>query len=285
MHPAEYVFLGALKRGLREVISDPRLIADCYASFACDDLVREVVGDGFVQSVTSMVAGSDSRRLEVKLAYMVQPKDNYGLYVHGSRQPEREFLGKYGSTSYEPPEHERVLIGNVTLSGLGRNGCYGIAGEPPCWFGPGALVRVGNEYHAVERVFRAADGYRAELGSVGKLSGPYAVYSEPPGSNVERSVNVDTVSLSADLFTVGDCELHYVLALLVRYVIKRMIPVIEFHHIQVATVSQSEMRSFSMDGEVGFATSFNLSGKSAESWISSVAGRPAYAEVCLTPTR
>lgn len=296
MHCVDLQMIAVLRETLASVLADTDELGFVLSQYTAYWSADTVVGGGatYIDRAVAMLTSKD-KPFDFYQGYDLSQEPNFGAYVRYVSISETQLsFGDYGQSD------KQLLTPTVYLKAeamrIDTEGDASVLVFPNCqsiidrvW----RLQRVLNaalpgESFQVAAVMQTEDEIKvklsAEVSNSAVLRG-WEFRAFESGYCAELGGSGDTVQLAVELYSVGDIEVHKILATLLRYCIKKArTRSCEYQNFQAMRVSQSGPQPGGSGTDVTWLTTFNLSGVAQDIWIINKARLPEKITWAITAT-
>ncbi len=279
MYVADLVVISAINNALKHLKDNPDEAEFLFSGYVCLKPLSELTGGyRFVKQIIDVLSGKDDKKIFVTPFYNMSSLNNYEIFVADSGAETIQFIGDQAPLVHECMPSDLYL--RADASGVkDKNTLKFLRSTCACDILFTGLVAVLNDKKAYfqakiksismdeEYVYVELDKELPKNGSSYKLR-DWQFYSSNSSRVVNLHASLDDVSVSVMLRTVGDVELHKLLAIVVRYALKSQRPFLESNGLQVSRItSRSAPQEDSATQDVAFTTTFNLTCKARDMWV------------------
>jgi hypothetical protein len=266
---ADLIVLNAIEAGLENLRQNPHHLDFILGKYEDTPYMRQRHGQSYVRQCREFIT---KNKITVKPYYVLDSAKLPSISVVAQYQEEIQVLGDYGSVG-QPTTLPPVVLGEVSgvaWSDEPNELIIGNANEVVEWIYSGAYLEQGDFISRIDLVIPDLENDRARIvcaDSIPKVSlAGWAVTTSPSHRIAILNASGNMATVSIDLKSSGDIETHKLLALVVRYCLKKGRLLMDSEGLQVSTSSQNFPMAY--DEEQGiFQTVFTLTGKIWDCWI------------------
>lgn len=285
---SDLIAVSVIKDGLLHLSNNPKHLEFILGQF-CNKNIADLVGHEYVKQCVDFVINNE---ISVLPYYQADIKRRPSVVVVASGTESQQFIGDYGAVQKPVlilPENTYASFEVKSVEGSVVKVSSNLNLEKKLWHGmyiraldfeaklEGVLVREGEDT-ALYLSQDVPDGTPLVGWSAG---------SSDKRRGAILSASTDDVSIQCKLTTTGDFSVHRLMAIVIRYCLKRGRPYFDEVGLQVATFGYSPPMLTDQE-ELEYETVFNITGKFTEHWIDHEFDAPddaANIDVNLIPKR
>jgi hypothetical protein len=266
---AELVTVYVIKNGLENLAANPDQCRFILGGFS-EQPLRSLVSMDHINQAVEFVT---KNRIQVAPYYEMDIKQRPSVAIVSSGAETQQYLGDYGRTEISSSQAVMTPVVYAEFDAKLLDGDTLIVSpelkiEKKIW--PGVIVANGKFTARVQGILvRDGDDTRLQLDTAipaGTQYKGWKAQSLPREKGVEILSSMDKVTLQANLMTTGSASVHRLLALVIRYCLKRGRQLFEIYGLQVPTVSYSPLM-LTDDGELEYQSVFTIETMVSDSWI------------------
>ena len=203
--------------------------------------------------------------------YEMDIKRRPSVAVVSSGAESQQYLGDYGmmetmDVTFPPIVYCEFDAKSYSPDGTSLFISSQVVTEGKLW--PNAIVTNGQSFARIKGINKR-DGQDTELVLDGAVQGPYKGWRSQSlirQKGAEILSSMDSVTVQIQLLTTGSASVHRLLALAIRYCLKRGRQIFEQYGVQTPTFSYTPMM-ITDDTELEYQTTFTVEAKVSDSWI------------------
>lgn len=267
---ADLIVLNAIESGLENLRLNPSHLEFILGKYEETSYMRELHGSAFVRQCKDLVL---QNKIRLRPYYVLDAAKLPSVAVVAQYQESIQVLGDFG-TSEDVREIEPEVLGSLMAVGWGEEATdliIGSAVEVCDWIYAGAYLRQDEWIGKINLIIpqendRAIVSCDSEIPKNRLID--WQVVTAPASRIATINASGNEATVSIDLKSSGDIETHKLLAMVIRYCLKKGRLLMDENGLQITTSSQNFPMAF--DEEQGiFQTVFTLQGKIWDCWIQS----------------
>lgn len=266
---ADLIVLDAIESGLENLRNNPHHLEFILGKYEDTEYMRKLHGSAYVRQCKDFVL---KNKITVKPYYVLDAAKLPSVAVVAQYQEEIQVLGDYGFTQTGPQTVPPVVLGEVSGVAWGEKEnelVIGNANSVTEWIYSGSYLVQKDWSSRISLVIPQENDTATvvcEDTIPKKTLVGWKVTTAPSSHTAILNASGNSVTVSIDLKSSGDIEVHKLLALVIRYCLRRGRLLMDENGLQNTISSQNF--PIAHDEEQGiYQTVFTLNGKIWDCWI------------------
>ena len=266
---ADLIVLNAIESGLENLRNNPHHLEFILGKYEDTEYMRKLHGSSYVRQCKDFVLHN---KIFVKPYYVLDAAKLPSVSVVAQYQEETQVLGDFGFTEKEPQEIPPVVLGEVNGVAWGKEDNELIIGNAESvadWIYSGAYLHQKDWSSRIAMMIPQEDDKAmvvCETSVPKKTLMGWQVTTAPSSRTAILNAAGNAVTVSIDLKSSGDIEVHKLLALVVRYCLRRGRLLMDENGLQNTISSQNFPVAYDEEQSI-YQTTFSLQGKIWDCWI------------------